>query len=98
MIFWSIFNVALNFQGQLWNLLYLYIAKNTPITKKQEANISIQQQATNVTYRLDLGFSKVNNGNCDILDKNGPLASKRTANTSTAFKVSTVSTCENCKV
>ena len=44
--------LALNFQGQIWILLYLN--QNYPIAMKQKANILIELQALNVTIRFDL--------------------------------------------
>ena len=45
--------LTLNFQGQIWNLLYL--TKSGPIATKQIANISIELPASNVTNGFDLG-------------------------------------------
>ena len=42
--------LTLNFQGQIWNLLYL--EKNGLIAKKTKANISIELHASNVTMTL----------------------------------------------
>ena len=44
--------LTLNFQGQIWNLLYLN--ENGPIATKRKANISIELQASNVTNGFDL--------------------------------------------
>ena len=56
--------LTLNFQGQIWNQLYL--SQNGPIDTKQKTNISIELYASNVTIwfdlprDLDLGFSRSN--------------------------------------
>ena len=44
--------LTLNFQGQIWNLLYL--SQIGPIVMKRKANISIELQASNVTNGFDL--------------------------------------------
>ena len=46
--------LTLNFQGQIWNLLYL--SQNGPIATKRKANISIELKASNMTIRFDLGY------------------------------------------
>ena len=45
--------LTLNFQGQIWNLLYL--GQNGPIGMKQKANISIELNASTVSIGFDLG-------------------------------------------
>ena len=52
--FWSIFvvTITLNFQGQIWNLLYL--SQNFSIATKRKANISIELWASNATIGFDL--------------------------------------------
>ena len=64
--FWSTFVVTLtlNFQSQIWNLLYL--RQNGPIATKRKAKISIELYASNVTigfdldHDIDLEFSRSN--------------------------------------
>ena len=45
--------LTLNFQGQIWSLLYL--SQNGPIATKQIANILIELEASNVTIGFNLG-------------------------------------------
>ena len=45
--------MTLNFQGQIQN--FLYLNKSGPFATKQEANISIELQASNVTNGFDIG-------------------------------------------
>ena len=45
--------LTLNFQGQIWNLLYR--SKNGAIATEWNANISIELQASNVTNGFDFG-------------------------------------------
>ena len=56
--------LTLNFQGQIWNLLYIS-TKSGPIAMKRKANISIELQASNVTngFDLDIWIFKVK---CDL--------------------------------
>ena len=64
--FWSIFvlSLTLNFQSQLWDLLYL--SQNGSIPPKWKANILIELNTSNVTIKfyighdLDLEFSRSN--------------------------------------
>ena len=44
--------LTLNFQGQMWNSLYL--SQNGPIAAKQKASISIELKALNATIGFDL--------------------------------------------
>ena len=52
---WLIFVVTLtlDFQGQIWILLYL--SQNGPIATERKTNILIEIQASNVTFEFDLG-------------------------------------------
>ena len=45
--------LTLNFQGQMWKLLY--ISQSGPVAMKRKANISIEFWASNVTVGFDLG-------------------------------------------
>ena len=69
--------LTLNFQGQIWNLLYLN--QKWPIATKQKANISIELKASNVTIRF---VFQVKYLICYISAQNGPIATKRKANIS----------------
>ena len=44
--------LTLDFQGQIWN--FLYLSQKWTIAKKRKANISIELQASNVTNGFDL--------------------------------------------
>ena len=46
--------LTLDFQGQIWN--WLYLCKNGPIAMKQKANTSIELYASNVAMTLTLNF------------------------------------------
>ena len=54
--FWSIFVAILtvNFQGQIWNLLYLS-QKMVRLPRNEKPNISIEPLGSNGTIRFDLG-------------------------------------------
>ena len=49
-----VMNLTFNFQGQIWNKLYLN--QNGPIATKGKAIISIELQASNVTMGLTSGM------------------------------------------
>ena len=55
--------LTLNFQGQIWNFLYIS-AKSGPIATKRKANISIELQASNVTNGMDLPDSDWGDFSC----------------------------------
>ena len=85
--FWSIFVVTLtlNFQGQIWNLLYLsqkwsdcQETKSKHIDWTQCLNVTIRDD---LGHDLDLGF-QVKYGICHISVKNSLIATKRKANIS----------------
>ena len=69
----------LNFQGQIFSLLY-DPSQNGPIATKQNAKISIEHQASDVAISFDLshdinlGLFKVKCLICYIQGRNGPIA------------------------
>ena len=54
--------LTLNFQGQIWN--FLYLSQSGPIATKRKANISIELQASNVTNGMDLPDSDWGDFSC----------------------------------
>ena len=82
--------LTLNFQGQMWNSLYL--SQNGPIAAKQKASISIELKALNATIGfdlvrdLDLEFLGSNMENHYISAKKGPLANNKYINWTLSLK------------
>ena len=93
--FWSSFFVTLNFQGQIWNLLY--IGQNGPIATKKSKYIDwiLRLICDHWIWPWPWPWPwifKVKYGICYISTKNGPVSVKQKANISIELYASNVTT------